>query len=114
MYCIFSPKDTCSLTRLTSCVFQFLLEVEDVIIISGLISMSLSHLRDNQTGPPVTPESALHNIGGKVIAKIDDFVPRNIYKFLNTFLNQMCKNLLKYILFDYTLVPPEKTGVFVS
>ena len=91
MYCIFSPKDACSLTGLTGCEFQFLLEVNDVIIIAGLISVSLSHLRDNQTSSPVTPESALHNIGGKVIAKIDDFVPRNIQKFLDTFLNKMCK-----------------------
>ena len=92
MYCIFSPKDACSLTGLTGCEFQFLLEVDDVIIIAGSISVSLSHLRDNQTSPPVTPESALHNIGGKVIAKIDDFVPRNIQKFLDTFLNKVCKN----------------------
>ena len=77
-------------------MFQFLLEVEDVIIIAGVICMSLSHLRDNQTGPPVTPESALHYIGGKVIAKIDNFVPGNIYKLLDTFLNKLCKNLLKH------------------
>ena len=102
MYCIFSPKYTCSLNRLTSCVFQFLLEVEDVIIIAGVICMSLSHLRDNQTGPPVTPESALHYIGRQVIAKIDDFVPRNIDKFLDTFLNKMCKNLVLVL----KLAPP--------
>ena len=96
IYCIFSPEDAYSLTGLTSCMFQFLLEVEDVIIIAGVICMSLSHLRDNQTGPPVTPESALHYIGGKVIAKIDNFVPGNIYKLLDTFLNKLCKNLLKH------------------
>ena len=95
----FSPKDACSLTRLTSCVFEFFLEAADVIILIAGIHMSFSHLRDNEAGSPVTPESALDNVGRKMIAKVNNFMARNIQKFLDSFLKKMFQNVfLKYSL----------------
>lgn len=83
-------------------MLQLLLEATDVIILIGLILMRLSHLRNNETGSPVTPESALHNIGRKMIAKVNDFVPRNIQKCLDTFLKRIAKKCILFlILFLY-------------